>query len=64
MTKIVEHTYCEVAARVPANSRIVFDDDGRLHFAALEPEPEPASLRQLREAVEAMRTSSDNASTA
>ncbi|WP_413810908.1 Tn3 family transposase [Streptomyces sp. OE57] len=25
-----------------------------LHFAALEPEPEPASLRQLREAVEAM----------
>ncbi|MFD7305695.1 transposase [Streptomyces pharetrae] len=26
----------------------------RLHFAALEPDPEPASLRQLREAVEAM----------
>ncbi|MCX4882258.1 Tn3 family transposase [Streptomyces sp. NBC_00847] len=44
----------EVASRVPANSQIVFDDDGRLHFAALEPEPEPASLRDLREAVEAM----------
>ncbi|WP_238361933.1 transposase [Actinopolymorpha pittospori] len=32
---------------MPANSQIVFDD-GRLHFAALEPEPEPASLRQPR----------------
>ncbi|WP_031086334.1 Tn3 family transposase [Streptomyces sp. NRRL S-1831] len=51
---LLDGTYREVAARVPANSQIVFDDDGRLHFAALEPEPEPASLRQLREAVEAM----------
>lgn len=50
---LLDGTYREVAARVPANSQIVFDDDGRLHFAALEPEPEPASLRQLREAVEA-----------
>jgi hypothetical protein len=41
-------------AELPANSQIVFDDDGRLHFAALEPEPEPASLRGLREAVEAL----------
>jgi TnpA family transposase len=49
------HGTCrEVAARVPANSQIVFDDDGRLHFAALEPEPEPASLLDLRKAVEAM----------
>lgn len=39
---------------MPANSQIVFDDDGRLHFAVLEPEPESASLCQLREAVEAM----------
>jgi hypothetical protein len=38
---------------VPANSQIVFDD-GRLHFAALQPEPEPASLLDLRKAVEAM----------
>lgn len=51
---LLDGTYREVAARVPANSQIVFDDDGRLHFAALEAEPEPASLRQLREAVEAM----------
>ncbi|MFJ4008020.1 Tn3 family transposase [Streptomyces sp. NPDC090023] len=51
---LLDGTYREVAARVPANSQIVFDDDGRLHFAALEPEPEPASLRALREAVEAM----------
>lgn len=42
------------AARVPANSQIVFDEAGRLHFAALEPEPEPASLSELRKAVEAM----------
>ncbi|AOP47929.1 Tn3 family transposase [Streptomyces lydicus] len=51
---LLDGTYREVAARVPANSQIVFDDDGRLHFTALEPEPEPASLRALREAVEAM----------
>ncbi|UKY47592.1 Tn3 family transposase [Streptomyces inhibens] len=51
---LLDGTYREVAGRVPANSQIVFDDDGRLHFAALEPEPEPASLRALREAVEAM----------
>ncbi|AQW50738.1 Tn3 family transposase [Streptomyces violaceusniger] len=52
--ELLDGTYREVAARVPANSQIVFDDDGRLHFAALEPEPDPASLRALREAVEAM----------
>ncbi|MFJ2203298.1 Tn3 family transposase [Streptomyces violaceusniger] len=51
---LLDGTYREVAARVPENSQIVFDDDGRLHFAALEPEPEPASLRDLREAVEGM----------
>jgi hypothetical protein len=51
---LLDGTYREVAGRVPENSQIVFDDDGRLHFAALEPEPEPASLRDLREAVEAM----------
>nr|WSZ95889.1 Tn3 family transposase [Streptomyces sp. NBC_00857] len=51
---LLDGTYREVAARVPANSQIVFDDDGRLHFAALQPEPEPASLLDLRKAVEAM----------
>jgi hypothetical protein len=51
---LLDGTYREVAGRVPANSQIVFDDDGRLHFAALDPEPEPASLHALREAVEAM----------
>jgi hypothetical protein len=39
---------------VPATSQIVFGDDGRLHFAALQPEPEPVSLIDLRKAVEAM----------
>ncbi|MFF1921347.1 Tn3 family transposase [Streptomyces sp. NPDC058221] len=51
---LLDGTYREVAGRVPANSQIVFDDDGRLHFAALQPEPEPASLTDLRKAVEAM----------
>jgi hypothetical protein len=39
---------------VPANSQIVFDDDGRPHFAVLKPEPEPASLLDPRKAVETM----------
>lgn len=51
---LLDGTYREVAARGAGELQIVFDDDGRLHFAALEPEPEPASLRDLREAVEAM----------
>ncbi|MFI0192121.1 Tn3 family transposase [Streptomyces sp. NPDC017082] len=51
---LLDGTYREVAARVPANSQIEFDGDGRLHFAALQPEPEPASLQDLRKAVEAM----------
>jgi hypothetical protein len=32
----------------------VFDDGGRLHFVALESEPEPVSLLELRAAVNAM----------
>nr|BBG20802.1 transposase [Streptomyces fradiae]BBG20806.1 transposase [Streptomyces fradiae] len=51
---LLDGTYREVAARVPDSAQIVFDDDGRLHFAALEPEPEPASLLELRAAVNAM----------
>ncbi|NUP42672.1 MAG: Tn3 family transposase [Streptomyces sp.] len=51
---LLDGTYREVAGRVPDNAQIVFDDDGRLHFAALEPEPEPASLLDLRAAVNAM----------
>lgn len=51
---LLDGTYREVAGRLPDNAQIVFDDDGRLHFAALEPEPEPASLLDLRAAVNAM----------
>lgn len=39
---------------MPATAQIVFGDDGRLHFAALQPEPEPVSLIDLRKAVEAI----------
>nr|WP_308315282.1 Tn3 family transposase [Streptomyces sp. ISL-100] len=51
---LLDGTYREVASRLPDNAQIVFDDDGRLHFAALEPEPEPSSLLDLRAAVNAM----------
>ncbi|MFD8888873.1 Tn3 family transposase, partial [Streptomyces erythrochromogenes] len=51
---LLDGIYREVAVRLPDNAQIVFDDDGRLHFAALEPEPEPASLLDLRAAVNAM----------
>lgn len=51
---LLDGTYREVASRLPANTQMVFDDDGRLHFAALEPQPEPASLLALRTAVGAM----------
>jgi hypothetical protein len=51
---LLDGTYREVAGRLPDNAQIVFDGDGRLHFAALEPEPEPASLLDLRAAVNAM----------
>ncbi len=47
---LLDGTYREVASRLPDNAQIVFDDDGRLHFAA----PEPASLLDLRAAVNAM----------
>lgn len=50
---LLDGTYREVSGRLPDNAQIVFDD-GRLHFAALEPEPEPASLLDLRAAVNAM----------
>jgi len=51
---LLDGTYREVAERLPDNTQISFDDDGRLRFAALEPEPEPASLLELRAAVNAM----------
>ncbi|MCX5233111.1 Tn3 family transposase [Streptomyces sp. NBC_00233] len=51
---LLDGTYREVAGRLPDNAQISFDDDGRLHFAALEPEPEHVSLRELRAAVNAM----------
>nr|WP_234439654.1 MULTISPECIES: Tn3 family transposase [Streptomyces] len=49
---LLDGTYRKVAGRLPDNTQIAFDD-GRLHFAALEPEPEPASLLDLRAAVNA-----------
>ncbi len=51
---LLHDTYREVAGRLPGNTQVVADDAGRLHFAALEPEPEPASLTELRAAVNAM----------
>ncbi|EHM25672.1 hypothetical protein OG771_39400 [Streptomyces anulatus] len=51
---LLDGTYREVASRLSDNAQIVFDDESRLHFAALEPEPEPASLLDLRAAVNAM----------
>lgn len=51
---LLDGTYRDVAARLPANAQISADADGRLHFAALEPEAEGASLVALRSAVNAM----------
>ena len=51
---LLDGTHREVAARLPANAQISTDGDGRLHFAALEPEAEPASLVVMRSAVNAM----------
>ncbi|WP_248965083.1 hypothetical protein [Sphaerisporangium perillae] len=51
---LLDGTYREVAARLPANTQIRFDERGRLHLAALEPEAEPPSLLRLRAAVNAM----------
>jgi hypothetical protein len=51
---LLDGSYREVSGRLPENAQISFDDEGRLHFAALEPEPEPDSLLGLRAAVNAM----------
>ncbi|GAA1587659.1 hypothetical protein GCM10009678_82590 [Actinomadura kijaniata] len=49
--ELLHATYTEVAERLPANFQVHFGEDGRLHLAALEPEPEPASPIELRAAV-------------
>jgi TnpA family transposase len=46
--------YREVAMRVEAGTEVTVDDDGKLHLSALEAVPEPDSLVQLREVVQAM----------
>jgi hypothetical protein len=46
---LLDGTYRDVAARLPANAQISTDADGRLHFAALEPEAEGAALVALRQ---------------
>ncbi|MBH0247317.1 Tn3 family transposase, partial [Streptomyces cavourensis] len=51
---LLDGTYRDVAARLPVNAQISADADGRLHFAALEPEAKGASLVALRSAVNAM----------
>nr|WP_245234787.1 hypothetical protein [Streptomyces flavochromogenes] len=43
---LLDGTYREVAGRLPDDAQIVFGD-GRLNFAALESEPEPASLLDM-----------------
>ncbi|GAA4070043.1 hypothetical protein GCM10022214_26860 [Actinomadura miaoliensis] len=52
--ELLHATYTEVAERLPRNSQVRFGEDGRLHLAALKPEPEPASLVGLRDAVNAL----------
>ncbi|MFC4016240.1 Tn3 family transposase [Nonomuraea purpurea] len=52
--ELLHDTYHEVAGRLPGNAQVVFGDDGRLHLAALEPQPERASLTELRSAVNAL----------
>ncbi|SNT47897.1 Tn3 transposase DDE domain-containing protein [Streptosporangium subroseum] len=50
----LDAAYREVAGRLPANTSASMGTDGRLHLAALEAVPEPASLVALRAAVETM----------
>lgn len=51
---LLDGTYRQVAGRLLANAQITADGEGRLYFAALEPEAEPASLLALRAAVNAL----------
>lgn len=50
----VDAAYRELVARLGEDSTAGIDDDGRLHVAALDAKPEPASLIDLRRRVEAM----------
>lgn len=52
--ELLDGTYREVASRLPVNTQATFGEDGRLHLAALEPEPDPPSLVELRAAVKSM----------
>jgi len=52
--QLLDGTYKEVASRLPGNTQATVGPDGRLHLAALVAEPDPASLVQLRAAVNAM----------
>lgn len=53
-TEAVDAAYRELAERLGEDSAASIDDDGRLHVAALEAKPEPASLIDLRKRVAAM----------
>ncbi|MGW3473635.1 Tn3 family transposase [Saccharopolyspora sp. NPDC000995] len=46
--ELLDATFREVAARVPENTAVRFDDAGRLHLAAIPAEAEPPSLENLR----------------
>lgn len=50
----LDEAYREVAARLPENTAVSFDEDGRLHLGAIRAEPDPASLVELRKRVKAM----------
>ena len=50
----MDAAYRELAARLGEDATASIDDEGRLHVAALDAKPEPASLIDLRRRVEAM----------
>ena len=52
--RLLDDTYRHVAGRLPANTAVTFDPEGRLHLAALKADPEPASLVELRTLVNRM----------
>jgi TnpA family transposase len=51
---VLDATYRQVAERLPANAAVSFDEEGRLHLAALKAEADPPSLVDLRERLWAM----------
>ncbi|MFF0145758.1 Tn3 family transposase [Amycolatopsis sulphurea] len=46
--ELLHATYLDVVGRLPGNAAASFDDEGRLHLAALPAEADPPSLVELR----------------